>query len=130
MFEDFRKSVKIILSKKKLTYSQLGTMTGTTESTIKCFMCGANDSRRIAEQIADALNCELFYSNGNHTIKEPRENELTIKNPSDVQKLLLHQLNELREKQLKLSDESKDSTEYVQLANAICKTADMLLSFF
>ena len=73
MFEDFRKSVKIILSKKKLTYSQLGTMTGTTESTIKCFMCGANDSRRIAEQIADALNCELVYSNGNHTIKEPRE---------------------------------------------------------
>ena len=73
MFSDFRKSVKTILSEKNLTYSQLGTMTGTTESTIKCFMCGASDSRRIAERIADALNCELFYSNGIYLINAKEE---------------------------------------------------------
>ena len=64
MFTDFRENVKNLLSDRKLTYSQLSSMSGIAESTIKCFMCGANDSRRIAEHIVDALNCELVYSNG------------------------------------------------------------------
>lgn len=68
MFTDFRENVKILLSESRLTYSQLSSMSGIAESTIKCFMCGANNSRRIAERIADALNCELVYSNGIYKI--------------------------------------------------------------
>ena len=64
MFGIFRENVKKILCDKKLTYSQLSNMSGLAESTIKCFMCGANDSRRTAERIADTLNCKIIYSNG------------------------------------------------------------------
>lgn len=64
MFGIFRENVKKILYDKKLTYSQLSNMSGLAESTIKCFMCGANDSRRTAERIADTLNCKIIYSNG------------------------------------------------------------------
>ena len=68
MFADFRESVKAILSQKKLTYSQLAKKSELAESTIKCFMCNANNSRRIAERIADALDCDLIYSNGTYSI--------------------------------------------------------------
>lgn len=64
MFGIFRENVKKILYDKKMTYSQLSNMSGLAESTIKCFMCGANDSRRTAERIADTLNCKIIYSNG------------------------------------------------------------------
>lgn len=70
MFADFRENVKTRLTEKKLTYSQLGVKTGIAESTIKSFMCGVNDSRRIAERIADALDCILIYSNGIYEIKD------------------------------------------------------------
>lgn len=69
MFDDFRKSVKDLLTGKKLTYSELSKQTGLAISTIKCFMCGANDSRRIAEKIADALNLKLVYQNYKYTIE-------------------------------------------------------------
>ncbi len=69
MFDDFRKSVKDLLTEKKLTYSELSKQTGLAISTIKCFMCGANDSRRIAEKIADALNLKLVYQNDKYTIE-------------------------------------------------------------
>nr|DAM56097.1 MAG TPA: N-terminal domain of ribose phosphate pyrophosphokinase [Caudoviricetes sp.] len=36
-------------------------------------MCGANDSRRIAEKIADVLNISLIYSNGEYKIINERE---------------------------------------------------------
>ena len=68
MFDEFRTNVKSILFSRKLTYSQLSQKIGIAESTIKCFMCGANDSRRIAEKIADALDCNLVYSNGIYNI--------------------------------------------------------------
>lgn len=56
-----------------MTYLRLSDKTGIAESTIKGFMCGANDSRRIAERIADALNCELVYSNGIYLINEKED---------------------------------------------------------
>lgn len=68
MFAEFRTNVKNVLSSKGMTYSQLSEKTGIAESTIKCFMCGANDSRRIAEKIADALDCNLVYRNGIYNI--------------------------------------------------------------
>lgn len=68
MFAEFRTNVKSVLASHKLTYSQLSRKTGMAESTIKCFMCGANDSRRIAEKIADAIDCDLVYSNGVYNI--------------------------------------------------------------
>ncbi len=69
MFTDFRTTVKRLLKSRGLTYSQLSEKTGLAESTIKCFMCGANDSKRIAEKIADALNLKLVYQNGKYTIE-------------------------------------------------------------
>ena len=41
------------------------------ESTIKSFMCGATDSRRVAEKIADALGLKLIYSNGEYIVESP-----------------------------------------------------------
>lgn len=70
MFDDFRESVKDLLASKKLTYSELSKQTGLATSTIKCFMCGANDSRRIAEKIADALSLKLVYQNDKYTIEQ------------------------------------------------------------
>lgn len=75
MFSEFRQDVKSLLRSKKITYSQLSDKTGIAESSIKYFMCGASDSRRIAEKIADALNSELVYSNGTYTIKKQGENQ-------------------------------------------------------
>lgn len=70
MFDDFRKSVKDLLASKKLTYLQLSKQTGLATSTIKCFMCGANNSRRIAEKIADALDLKMVYQNDKYTIEQ------------------------------------------------------------
>ena len=68
MFDDFRKIVKGLLVSKKLTYSQLSEQTGLATSTIKCFMCGANNSRRIAEKISDALGLKLVYQNDKYSV--------------------------------------------------------------
>lgn len=73
MFDKFRTNVKKNLSLQGLTYSQLSEKSGIAESTIKCFMCGANDSRRIAEKIADALDYDLVYSNGVYNIVARRK---------------------------------------------------------
>lgn len=70
MFTIFRENVKLMLDTNKLTYSQLSVKSGVAESTIKCFMCGANDSRRTAERIADALDCNLIYSNGVYSLSK------------------------------------------------------------
>lgn len=64
MFSEFRQNVKNSLNAKKMTYRQLADKSGIAESTIKCFMCGANNSRRVAEHIADALDASLVYNNG------------------------------------------------------------------
>jgi hypothetical protein len=51
-----------------------------------------------------------------------------IKEKTDVQVVLLRQLNELREKQLKLP--VRDVKRYTKLSNAICDTAKTLLTYF
>ncbi len=51
-----------------------------------------------------------------------------IKEKTDVQVVLLRQLNELREKQLKLP--VRDVKRYTKLSNAICDTAKILLTYF
>lgn len=66
MFDEFRQYVKEILKERNLTYSQLGNSVGMCESTIKAFMCGASDSRRIAERIADGLCISLRYESGKY----------------------------------------------------------------
>lgn len=66
MFSDFRVYVKETAKTKGVTYAMLASQTGLEESTIKCFMCGANDSRRVAEKIADAMGMEMTYKNGNY----------------------------------------------------------------
>lgn len=68
MFKTFRQDVKAMLKEKQLTYAQLGTKTSIAESTIKGFMCGASDSRRVAEKIASALDCALKYENGEYLL--------------------------------------------------------------
>lgn len=73
MFDVFRQNVKKLAKERKLTYAQIAEKSGVEESTIKCFMCGANDSRRIAEKIADVLNIKLIYSNGEYKIINERK---------------------------------------------------------
>lgn len=72
MFAEFRQIVKETLKEKGLTYEQLATITGLKESTIKSFMASAaeNDSRRVAEKIADALGMKLIYSNGIYAVND------------------------------------------------------------
>ena len=54
----------MIAKSKCLTYAQIAEKSGVKESTIKAFMCGTTDSRRVAENIADVLGVEIVYSNG------------------------------------------------------------------
>lgn len=68
MFVEFRQIVKKFLDDKGLNYRQLASMTHLSESTIKCFMSGANDSRRVAEKITDALSLKMIYSNNTFTV--------------------------------------------------------------
>lgn len=69
MFGNFRQNVKEILRQNKITYGKLAKKSGISESTIKCFMSGANESRRIAEKIVDALDVSMEYQNGTYSIK-------------------------------------------------------------
>lgn len=64
MFTEFRQNAKLLAKEKNLTYAKIAEQAGVEECTIKCFMCGANDSRRIAEKIADVFEKKLLYSNG------------------------------------------------------------------
>lgn len=73
MFDELRQNIKTIAKSRHLTYAQIAEKSGVKESTIKAFMCGANDSRRIAEKIADVLNISLIYSNGEYKIINERE---------------------------------------------------------
>ncbi len=70
MFEEFRENVKAVLELRELTYLQLSEMSGLAVSTIKCFMCGANDSRRVAEKIADSLELKLIFNKGKYTVEQ------------------------------------------------------------
>lgn len=72
LFNNFRQYVKESLKEKGITYAELSTLTGIKESTIKCFMCGRDDSRRIAEKIADVLEVSLVYSNQVYTVSDKK----------------------------------------------------------
>lgn len=64
MFDDFKQKVKMIAKSKCLTYAQIAEKSGVKESTIKAFMCGATDSRRVAEKNSRCLgskNCLLQW---------------------------------------------------------------------
>ena len=69
MFGEFRQKVKTVAKSEHLTYAQIAEKAGIKESTVKSFMCGATDSRRIAEKIADVLNVKLIYNNGEYNIE-------------------------------------------------------------
>lgn len=73
MFENFRQHVKRLLKEKGMTYANLSTLTGIKESTIKCFMCGRDDSRRIAEKIADCFEMSLVYRSQTYAVLEAEE---------------------------------------------------------
>lgn len=76
MFEKFRQNAKKLAKKKGLTYALIAKKAKVEESTIKCFMCGANDSRRIAEKLADVLGMRMSYSNGIYELTEKTEVKL------------------------------------------------------
>lgn len=78
MFNIFRQSVKSQLRKHGLTYAQLAKKSSIAESTIKGFMCGASDSRRVAEKIANSLDCALLYENGIYMLTDKEENTCQI----------------------------------------------------
>lgn len=77
MFEVFRQVAKKKLKESKSTYAEIAANANISEATVKQFMCGANDSRRVAEHIADVLNCTLVYSNGTYDIKDKEEESIT-----------------------------------------------------
>lgn len=68
MFDTFRRNVKRLAKERNLTYAQIAEKSGVKESTIKAFMCGATDSRRVAEKIADVLEVKIVYCNGDYSI--------------------------------------------------------------
>ena len=68
MFDEFRQNIKKIAKSRHLTYAQIAEKSGLKANTIRAFMCGVDDSRRIAEKIADVLNISLIYSNGEYKI--------------------------------------------------------------
>ena len=70
MFDEFRQNVKKLAKEQGLTYAKIAASTSIEESTIKSFMCGASDSRRVAEKLADVLGISIVYSNGEFLAKE------------------------------------------------------------
>lgn len=73
MFDEFRQTVKKKAKEQGLTYAQLAKAASVEESTIKCFMCGANDSRRIAEKLADVLGVGILYKDSKFTVVSETE---------------------------------------------------------
>jgi transcriptional regulator with XRE-family HTH domain len=73
LFDEFRQIVKRLAKEKGYTYAKMAGIAGIDESTIKCFMCGANDSRRIAEKLADVLGVGILYKDGEFLVAEETE---------------------------------------------------------
>ena len=70
MYTEFRQYAKEKLKEKGLTYAQVAARANMVEGSVKLFMCGASDSRRVAEIIADAIGCKLEYSHGVYTVAD------------------------------------------------------------
>lgn len=87
MFDEFRQNIKTIAKSRHLTYAQIAEKSGLKANTIRVFMCGVDDSRRIAENIADVLGVEIVYSNGKYKINsnktekegEPMTNNIELR---------------------------------------------------
>ena len=77
MFEEFRQIAKMTAKAKGLTYQHIASTTGFDLSTIRQFMCGVTDSRRVAEKIADALELKLLYGNGSYTVLSTEKEDNT-----------------------------------------------------
>lgn len=74
MFTSFRQNVKSMLKEKKMTYADVAKKANLSEGTIKLFMCGDNDSRRVAEKIADVLEMGMIYSSGVYELEKTEKN--------------------------------------------------------
>lgn len=68
MFDNFRQIVKELAKAKGLTYAKIAERAGIEECTIKSFMCGVSDSRRVAEKLADVLEIQIMYSKGVYSV--------------------------------------------------------------
>ena len=68
MLSEFKQFAKKALKEKGLTYALVAANSSVEESSIKRFMCGVSDSRRVAEIIADAIGCQLVYNNGAYSV--------------------------------------------------------------
>ena len=96
MFDEFRQNIKTIAKLRHLTYAQIAEKSGLKANTIRAFMCGVDDSRRIAENIADVLGVEIVYSNGKYKINsnktekegEPMTNNIAMTRQVIVTKAL------------------------------------------
>ncbi|MBQ6674671.1 MAG: helix-turn-helix transcriptional regulator [Ruminococcus sp.] len=75
MFDEFRQTVKKLARAQKLTYALIAQRAGIKESTVKYFMCGANDSRRTAEKLADVLGIKIVYSKGEYSTVEDKRKD-------------------------------------------------------
>ncbi len=64
MFDTFRQIVKERAKAAGYTYAKMAEIADIDEGTIKQFMCGANDSRRVAEKLADVLELSILYRDG------------------------------------------------------------------
>lgn len=70
MFTEFRQIAKDEFAKRGMSYAQVADKLKLSEGSIKSFMCGMNESRRVAEAIADMLGYQLVYSNGVYNIAD------------------------------------------------------------
>lgn len=70
MFDTFRQAVKKRAKDIGYTYARMAEMAEIDEGTIKQFMCGANESRRIAEKLADVLGMAILYQDGEFYVVE------------------------------------------------------------
>lgn len=68
MFDEFRTAAKATAQNNGLTYADIAVKTDISESSIKLFMCGASDSRRVAEKVADALGLSILYHDGDFKV--------------------------------------------------------------
>lgn len=75
LFDEFRQIVKKLAKQQGYTYAKMASMIGVEENTIKGFMCGASDSRRIAEKLADVLGLKLVYCNGEYSTAKNESEE-------------------------------------------------------
>lgn len=85
IFDEFRHFAKIKARENNLTYAQIASGVGLSEGMIKQFMCGDNDSRRVAERIADLLGLTLVYTQGKYSVLNYTQDKNNVKqNKSDA----------------------------------------------